>query len=291
MKKTIRFVIIPKVTHPWFEEVYQGAQEQAEKLSRELNMTFVVDYMPPTFADAEEQKKMLEKAILSQPQGIALDPLDQIGYVEVNKNTNNKNIPIILFDAISPDKMITSIGTNFAQQGIIAAERLLKLINHTGKVAIMQGFPTAANHIERYEAQLSVLKKYPLVTIVDGGIDNDDIETAHQQATAVILANPDLSGYLCCDASGPIGIASAIKATEKKGQIKVVAMDGIKPILEAIKEGVIDSSSASIPKLQGAMSILMLWQASLGLKTPPSIDTGIDLITQENIDSFLAAVN
>jgi len=152
----------------------------------------------------------------------------------------------------------------------------------------MQGYPTAPNHKERYESQISILKKNPNVTIIDGGIDNDDIETAYQQATAVISSNPDLSGYLCCDASGPIGIARAVKAADKTGVIKIVAMDGIKPILIDIKDGVINSSVASMPKMQGSMSILMLWQATLGISTPPLIDTGVELITQENIDRYLA---
>jgi ribose transport system substrate-binding protein len=95
-------------------------------------------------------------------------------------------------------------------------------------------------------------------------------------------------GYLCCDASGPIGIASAIKEAGKVGKVKVVSMDGIKPILDAIKEGVIESSSATIPKMQGSMSILMLWQASLGVQLPHVIDTGIAIITQENVDLYLA---
>jgi len=36
------------------------------------------------------------------------------------------------------------------------------------------------------------------------------------------------------------------------------------------------------------MSILMLWQASCGVPIPQRIDTGIDLITSGNVDSFLA---
>ena len=36
------------------------------------------------------------------------------------------------------------------------------------------------------------------------------------------------------------------------------------------------------------MSILMLWQASLGVPIPQSIDTGIEVITQENVDAYLA---
>ena len=82
-------------------------------------------------------------------------------------------------------------------------------------------------------------------------------------------------------------MASAIKKAGKAGKVKVVSIDGIKPILDAIKEGVIESSSATIPKMQGSMSVLMLWQASLGVQIPQAIDTGIEVITQENVDIYL----
>jgi len=67
----------------------------------------------------------------------------------------------------------------------------------------------------------------------------------------------DLSGYLCCDASRSDRIANAIKRLERSAEVKVVSMDGITPILNAIKEGVIDASSATIPRMQGSMSVLI----------------------------------
>ncbi|MDH4232503.1 MAG: substrate-binding domain-containing protein, partial [Nitrospirota bacterium] len=272
---------------PWFDEVNKGAQAEAEILSRELGVGIVVEYMPPSIAGVAEQNAVLEKAAESRPSGIAVDPVDAVSHMTAINRIRDQGIPVVLFDSPSPDASITSVGNNFAQQGIIAAERLVKLIGCAGKVAVMQGYPTAPNHKERYEAQMAVLAKYPGITIVDGGIDNDDIETARQQASAVLESHPDLSGYLCCDASGPIGIATAIKNAGKAGKVKVVSMDGIKPILDAVKEGVIESSSATIPRMQGSMSVLMLWQASLGVKLPQAIDTGIDVITQENVDKYL----
>jgi len=288
MAKALRFIIVPKVSHPWFDEVNKGAQAQAEILSRELGVEVVVDYRPPSVADVVEQNAILEKAASSRPSGIAVDPVDTVGHMTAINRIRDQGIPVVLFDSPSPDASMTSVGNDFSQQGIIAAERLAKLIGCAGKVAVMQGYPTAPNHKERYEAQLAVLGKYPDITVVDGGIDNDDIETARQQASAVLESHPDLSGYLCCDASGPIGIASAIKNAGRVGKVKVVSMDGIKAILDAIKEGVIESSSATIPKMQGSMSILMLWQASLGVQIPQAIDTGIDVITQENVDRYRA---
>ncbi|HWR92882.1 MAG TPA: substrate-binding domain-containing protein [Desulfobacterales bacterium] len=288
MAKALRFIIVPKVSHPWFDEVNKGAQAQAEILSRELGVEVVVDYRPPSVADVVEQNAILEQAASSRPSGIAVDPVDTVGHMTALDRIRDQGIAVVLFDSPSPDASMTSVGNDFSQQGLIAAERLAKLIGCAGKVAVMQGYPTAPNHKERYEAQLAVLAKYPDITVVDGGIDNDDIETARQQASAVLESHPDLSGYLCCDASGPIGIASAIKNAGRVGKVKVVSMDGIKPILDAIKEGVIESSSATIPKMQGSMSILMLWQASLGVQIPQAIDTGIDVITQENVDRYLA---
>ncbi len=290
MENTLRFVIVPKVAHPWFDEVHKGAEAQAKILSRELGVEIVVDYKPPSIADVVEQNEILEKIANSQPSGIAVDPVDAVGHMTAINHIRDQGIPVVLFDSPSPDPGITSVGNNFAQQGIIAAERLAKLIGYAGKVAVMRGYPSAPNHKERYEAQMAVLRKYPKITVVDGGIDNDNIETACQQASAVLEMHPDLSGYLCCDASGPIGIATAIKKAGKSGIVKVVSMDGIKPILDAIKDGVIESSSATIPRMQGSMAVLMLWQASLGIQMPQVVDTGIDVITHDNVDRFLADV-
>ena len=287
-KRNLRFVIIPKCAHPWADEVHKGAKAQANLLGEQLGIDIVVDYLAPSCAGVDEQNSALESAAATQPDGIAVDPVDAVDNMPSIRNIRHRGMPIILFDSPSPEPGMTSVGNDFAQQGTIAAERLAGLIGGRGKVAVMRGFPSAPNHKQRYEAQVAVLKTHAGISIVDGGTDNDDIETAERQATAVLNANPDLRGYLCCDAAGPIGIAAAVRKAGKIGDVAVVGIDGIRPILDAVKEGIIESSAATIPAMQGSMSILMLWQASLGVPIPQRVDTGIDLITPENVESFLA---
>ena len=291
MPDALRFVIVPKVAHPWFDEVHKGARIQAGILSSRLGVDIIIDYMPPVSADIVEQDAMLERAAETRPAGIAVDPVDAVGNIAAINRIREQGIPLVVFDSPAPDPAITSIGNDFFRQGTIAAERLAALIGGAGKVAVMRGYPTAPNHRQRYDAQLAALANHPGITVVDGGCDNDDIETALEQASAVLAQHADLRGYLCCDASGPIGIAAAIKRAGKTGVVTVVGMDSIRPILEAIKEGLIDSSSATIPVMQGSMSILMLWQASIGVRIPQVIDTGIEVITQENVDHYLAAAD
>ena len=287
-KRNLRFVIVPKCAHPWADEVRRGADAQASLLGEQLGIDVVVDYMAPSCAGVEEQNSALERAAATQPDGIAVDPVAALDALTSIREIRHRGVPIILFDSPSPEPGMTSVGNDFAQQGTIAAERLVGLIGGRGKVAVMRGFPSAPNHRERYEAQLAVLKRHPGISIVDGGSDNDDIETAEREAAAVLGANPDLRGYLCCDAAGPIGIAAAISKAGRIGDVSVVGIDGIRPILEAVKAGILESSAATRPAMQGSMSILMLWQASLGVPIPQRVDTGIDLITPANVDSFLA---
>lgn len=288
-KKALRFVIIPKVEHPWFAEVHRGAMTEAQFLQEQTGLSMTVEYIPPPTATVSQQNSILAQVAAADPSGIAIDPVDAIANLPAMAATRDRGIPVVLFDSPSPDPAFSSVGNDFTEQGVLAARRLIDLIGEAGEIAIMQGVPTAPNHRQRYQAQLEVLRRHPAITIVDGGIDNDDIPTAKQEAAGVLASHPDLRGYLCCDASGPIGIAAAIREAGKVSKVKVVGMDGIEPILNEIRSGVLNSSVATIPRMQGSMALLMLWQASQGIRIPRKVDTGIDIITPDNVDDFLAA--
>ena len=286
------FVIVPKCVHAWFDEVNKGAVAEAEVLSEQLGVEVKIDYRAPQTADVVEQNTTLEQAAATHPDGIALDPVDYEGSKAVIEEIQAQGIPVILFDAPSPEGSgLTSVGNDFAEQASLAAEKLVEILGEEGgKVAVMQGAPSAPNHAERYEAHLAVLAKYPQIEVIEGGIDNDNIETAQQQAAAVMAANPDLKGFLNCDAGGS-GVAAAIEEAGKAGEVKFVTMDNLIEILNYVKTGTITATSSTIPQMQGSMSVLMMWQASLGIEIPAKVDTGIAYIDETNIDEWIAMVS
>jgi len=285
--KDFRFVIVPKVVHPWFDEVNKGAKEEADLLGKQLGVKIVVDYVAPTTADVTEQNSILERVATTKPDGITVDPLDASGNRQVFIEIMRRGIKLMTFDSPPPpDLGIGGVGNNFTQQANIAAEMLLKLVGYKGEIAVMQGFPTAPNHKERYDAHLAYLKKFPNVTIVDGGIDNDSINTAQQQAAAVLASHPNLVGYLNCDATSA-GIAAAIREAGKVGKVRAVLMDSLHDEVMMVKEGIIDGLSATKPREQGALAVLMLYQAAIGGRSPYWVDTGIDVITKDNVDEWL----
>lgn len=286
----LTFVIVPKCVHAWFDEVNKGAVLQGEALSKQLGVNVKIDYRAPQSADVVAQNAVLEQAAATRPDGIALDPVDYDGSKAVIEEIRAQGIPVILFDSPAPaGSDLTSVGNDFGQQAELAAEQLAELIGYEGKVAVMQGFPSAPNHAERYQAHLDTLAKYPDIEVIEGGIDNDNLEEAQSQAAAVLAANPDLVGYLNCDACGS-GIAVAIEEAGKTDQVKFVSMDNLIEILKYVKSGTITATSSTVPQMQGSMAVLMMWQASIGMDIPKVIDTGIAYIDQSNIDEWIEMV-
>lgn len=287
----LTFVIVPKCVHPWFDEVNKGAVKQAKTLSEQLGVNVKIDYRAPQNADVTEQNATLEQAAATRPNGIALDPVDYEGSKAVIEEIQALGIPVILFDAPSPEGSgLTSVGNDFTEQAQLASRKLAEILGYKGKVAVMQGFPSAPNHMERYEAHWAALAEYPEITVIEGGIDNDNIETAQQQAAAIMAANPDLAGFLNCDACGS-GVAAAIEEAGKAGQVKFVSMDNLIEILEYVKKGTITATSSTIPQMQGSMAVLMMWQAHLGVDIPAKVDTGVAYIDETNIDEWIELVS
>lgn len=280
-----RFVVIPKVVHPWFDKVDQGAQTAAEMLSEQTGGEVEVDYRAPEDADVSQQNQILERAIATQPDGIAIDLLDPSANKPVIQEALDQGIEVVIFDSETPEGMnLTKIGNDFEEQAKIASEQLVELLDGEGKVAIMQGVPTAPNHRIRYEAHQEVFNSYDDIEIVATGIDNDSIEEAQSQAESIISSNPDLDGFVACNAAGPIGIGLAVQEAGKEDDITVVGLDDLNQLIELIRDGVVHSSSSTKPQMQGHWSVMALWQHSMGYNVPETIDTGIAVITQEDVE-------
>jgi len=209
---------------PLADEVHMGANAQASLLSELLGIDVVVDYMAPSCAGVDEQNSALESAAATQPDGIAVDPVAdsmtwrrfaryEIGACRSFCSTRRRR------------SRECRVSATTRSAGTIAAERLVGLIGGRGKVAVMRGFRrrrTTGSATRRN----CLLKRHPGMSIVDGRQRQRRHRDAEREAAAVLGANPDLRGYLCCDAAAPIGIAAAVRKAGKVGAVSVVGMDG-----------------------------------------------------------------
>lgn len=280
----LRFVLIPKVVHPWFDKVNDGAKAAADNLSHLTGRKVSVDYAAPQTADVAAQNDIIERSIATHPAGILLDPLDAKGNRTAMEEALQQGVGLTVFDSPAPEGLdVTAVGADFCEQGRLAADRLAGLIGHKGRVAIMMGVPTAPNHAERAACERQAFAKYPGIEVVATGIDNDSIETAQKQAAAIMQSHPDLAGWVACDAAGPVGIGQAIRESGRVGKVAEVGLDNLNDMIALIKDGVAESSASSRPEMQGYWAVIAAWQKAVGQKTPKFIDTGIDILTRAKL--------
>ena len=272
----LRFVLIPKLPHPWFDLVHQGALEAATSLERQTGHPVRIDYRPPAKADVAEQAAILEAAIASHPSGITIDLLDGPRLKPLLEKAIRAHIPLTVFDSVGPEGLgLPSIGNDFCLQARIGSERLVQLLGGQGEVAIMQGVPAAPNHAIRVRCHREVFAAHPGIKVVATPADNDSIDEAEQQARLTMAAHPALRGWVAADAGGAIGIGRALKSLGLQGKVKVMGIDDLPETLDLIRQRVVDSTSATRPRAQGYWAVVALWQLGLGAPTMERFNTGI----------------
>jgi ribose transport system substrate-binding protein len=272
----LRFVLIPKVSHLWYDVVREGAEAAGAMIRQQTGRLTQIDYQPPARSEVELQAEILKEAIRSRPSGIMIDLLDAPRLRPLLEQARRQGIPVNLFDSEPPDGLpLTSIGNDFCKQARIASQRLVERLGGKGEVAIMQGVPTAPNHAIRVRCHQEVFARHPGIKVVATPIDQDSIAIAQQQALATMRLHPQLRGWVVADAGGGIGIGRALQTLGRAGQVQVVGIDDLPEMMQLIRAGVVDSTSATKPRAQGYWSILNLWQQGLSAPTIERIDTGI----------------
>ena len=107
----------------------------------------IISYQAPQQADIAEQNRLLEEAIASKPDGIAIDLLDEKVTGSTLASAMRQGVPVVLFDSEPPAGLkLTYIGNDFCEQARMAAGRLVELLGGKGEgyVCIMCWSPMIA---------------------------------------------------------------------------------------------------------------------------------------------------
>ena len=139
--------------------------------------------------------QIIERAIATHPDGIAVDLLDAAANKPVLEEAQQAGVKVVAWIRAPGGHDLHIDRKRFYAQAELASERLVKLLNGKGNVAIMQKVSRPRRPKIRYECHKKVFAKYPDIKVVAEGIDNDDIETAQKQAAEIMQAHPDLNGW------------------------------------------------------------------------------------------------
>lgn len=282
------FIFIPKLVHPWYEAVKQGADAAVSELKKKgINVTYEWD--APPVADILVHTQKIEAAIAKRPDALAVSVLDPASDTPVIKEAIKAGLKVITFDCDAPEsgRAIFVGHDKNEQDGRDLAEYLAQKMNYQGEVAILIGSLGAPNHVQRVKGFKEVIAKYPKMKIVAEAADNDDLQKAVALAENILQAHPNVKGFFGCNASNPIGIAQAVKDAGKAGKVFIVGMDDMPETINFIKEGVISATKVQNVFDIGYWSIMYMVQLAQGKSVPKEHPTGSYIVTKDNLAEYL----
>lgn len=286
-KSELYFVYVPKLVHPWYEDVKAGADRAIAEFAQR-GITVRYDWDAPTAADVVQQTQRLEAAIAKNPDVLFVSCLDVAANKPLIEEAVGRGIPVIGFDTPCPGTPLTTfVGhETYIQDGADLAEVLAKALDYKGEIGILLGSPGAENHKQRVEGFKETIAKYPDIKIVAEEYDNDDVERAVNLTASMIQAHPNLQGIFAANASSPIGAGRAIVEAGKKGQVLLVGMDDMPEMVGFVRDGTaLAMNVQAVPEI-GYWTIVYGVAAANGQTTPIVHDTGSKVVDQTTVDTY-----
>jgi len=279
----LTFVMVPKGVHPYYEPCFDGFKAAAEKYG------ITAEYEAPQEFDPALQVKVIEGLIARGVNGIAISALDDKSLVPVIKRALADDIMIITFDAPAPSSdQLSYIGTNNKTAGKVAGEKLAELMGNKGQLAFLQAGMTAPNLNLRREGVAEALaelgSEIEIVTVED---NQGTFDMTVNKTEALMGTYPELKAIFGVSAFGAPGAAKVVKELDKTGDILVAGFDDLKDTLVGIRDGSVAFCLVQRTYTMGWRSIETLLAATNGEEVPAEIDTGIIIVTKDNVDSYM----
>lgn len=275
--------VIPKgVSHFFWLSVKAGA----DAAGRDLNVT--IDWQgPASETDYARQLSIVEDALSRRVDGIVLAPSHGETMVPIVERALKSGIPVTIFDSgINSQNYVSYVATDNFQGGVVAAERMAKILNGKGKVAILGVKKGSVSTDEREDGfRQTIEKKYPDIKIVQHLYGEANMALSADRATDILTANPDLNGIFASNESSIVGAVRAVRQKNLAGKITLVGFDATANLIEEVKAGAIDSLVLQDPFKMGYEGVKTIVDTLNKKPVVKRIDTGVKLLTRENLET------
>jgi ribose transport system substrate-binding protein len=277
----LRFAVIPKSLDL---PVFDYARVGAERAARELGNVEIL-WNAPASADQLKQKEILESFITQRVDGIAISALNGDFLTETINRAVDAGIPVVTWDSDAPNsRRIAFYGVDDFASGQIMAEQAIRLLEGKGTVAVLTSLG-ATNLQRRLDGVREGLEAAPGISIVEVyDIKEDPVRVPEILSTAS-RRYPDLNAWLSVG-GWPVFTRNATAGIDSS-KVKFISFDTIDPALDLLREGKVEVLLGQKYFGWGSEPVKLLYNIKQG-KMPPSpiIDSGVDIVTRENVDEY-----
>jgi ribose transport system substrate-binding protein len=281
--RELRFAVIPKALDiPVFNYARIGAERAAAELGNVR-----IEWRAPDTADQLKQKEILESFITQRVDGIAISALNGDFLTDTINRAVDAGIPVVTWDSDAPkSKRLAFYGVDDIDSGRIMGREAIKLLGGRGKVAIISSVG-ATNLQQRLEGVREALATAPGIEIVEVYDIKEDVVRCAEIIATGTRRYPDLAAWISVG-GWPVFTRNALAAVDP-AKTKVISFDTVESGLALLRAGKVQVLLGQKYFGWGSETVKLLHGIKNGRMPPgPIIDSGVDVVTRENVDAYAA---
>jgi ribose transport system substrate-binding protein len=277
-------VVVSTLNNPWFVVLKDAARTRAEELGYEVD---VFDSQNSPAAEAGHFDTIVD----GKYAAILFNPTDAEGSIASVRRAKDAGIPTFCMDReISASDVAVSqiLSDNFS--GCVAlGEYFVEKLGEEGAYVELLGLLGDNNTKNRSDGFHSVVDNYPGLKMVAQQTADFDRTRAMEVMESILQAHPDIDAVFCGNDAMAMGAYRALATAGKAKQVMVFGFDGAKDVIDAIRAGDIVATGMQFPKTMARMAAESADEYIKGRRDfPQKVPVAVELVTQENIDKYVA---
>jgi ABC-type sugar transport system substrate-binding protein len=275
-------VVLKGLDNPFFVTLYEGVTTEAAQQGATTSVRAASGN-----ANRAGQATLVSKLVAEGKDCYVVNPLTATNIIAplrgVKRPIVNVDSPLDVGAATRAGVRIsTFIGTNDFAAGKLAAARMVSLLPGGGTVALINGTADSVNSIHRLSGFERGVRGtgVRVVARVDADYARDKAEVV---AGDILQTHPHLSGFFAANDEMALGIANAVRAVGKTGDVKIIGVDGTAEALDAVRDGMISATVSQYPYVMGLMAVEACVAASRGARLPMKVDAPVAVVTRSNL--------
>jgi len=281
--------VIPKGTiHEFWRSIEAGARKAEQELNAAGTKVQVIWKGPLREDDRDQQIQVVENFTSRKVSGIVLAPLDSQALVNPVATAVGAGIPTVIIDSdLKTDKYVSFVATDNHQGGKMGGEYLAKLLGGKGNVILLRYAVGSASTEAREAGFMEAIQQFPNIKVISSDqYAGATRETSYQAAQNLLNRfGREVNGVfapcepVCC------GMAKALRDLGLAGgKVKMVGFDTGAQSVADLKAGDVQGLVVQNPLNMGYEGVMTLVKSLKGEKVPKRVDTGVTLVTKENIE-------
>ncbi|MEU1125923.1 substrate-binding domain-containing protein [Streptomyces sp. NPDC005899] len=267
------------LNNPFFVQMKQGAQAEAEKAGIDLTVTDAQN-------DASQQANQLQNFTSSQVDSVIVNPVDSDAVGPGVRSANKAGIPVVAADrGVNKADTATLVASDNVAGGKLAAKALAGKLGGKGDIVVLQGTAGTSASRERGAGFAAGIKAYPGIRVVATQPADFDRTKGLDVMTNLLQGHPGITGVFAENDEMALGAVKALGAEAGKS-VSVVGFDGTPDGLKAVEAGTLYASVAQQPKELGRIAVRNAVRAADGEKVDSTVKVPVKVVTRQNVADF-----